>query len=153
MPVRSCCREASACSLSDSHRTWFRGPAGLRAEPLHLSALACLLAYRLSGFPTGARARALCSESPTLLLSAAFSPESCCARRIWLFSPGSERGIDDCELMSLCYEVHFRDSKHSAKLLSWYFHGAGRRRGAWRRLREGGRHRGVKCRVALHLLH
>src|SRR5450631_3977972 len=55
--------------------------------------------------------------------------------------------------MPLCHEIDVGNSKHIAKLLSRHLHWSGRGRGAWRWLRKGGGHGGMKCDIALHLLH
>ena len=81
-----------------------------------------------------------------------FAPESCTCG-VCLSTPGSERGIDDSELMPLRYEVHFRDSQHAAQLFRGHSHGPGGRRCARHRLGKSGGHGGMKSGVALYFLH
>src|SRR5580698_11382570 len=55
--------------------------------------------------------------------------------------------------MPLCHKMHLGNSKYAAQFLGRHLHRAGRRCSAWGWLRESRRHRGVKGRIALHLLH
>src|SRR5947209_5667768 len=71
--------------------------------------------------------------------------------RSWTLS--TEGSIDYRERMFAFRVSHVGDSKHAPQFSSVHFHRPGLRRGAGRRLRERGRHRGVKGQVTLGLFH
>src|ERR1700730_10917089 len=55
--------------------------------------------------------------------------------------------------MVLHHGLNIRDTENAAQFIVGHFHGTGCLRGAGRRLWKRGRHSGVECDVAFHLLH
>ena len=70
-----------------------------------------------------------------------------------MFSLALQRRVDDCETLLVLLEGDVGDAEHFAQLIIRHFHRARRRGSAGRRLREGGRTRGVERDIAFHLLH
>ena len=66
---------------------------------------------------------------------------------------GFERHVGDRDRVIDAVKRHAREPEHFAQPVVGHLHRARRRRRAWRRLREGGRHRRVKRDVAFDLLH
>src|SRR5450631_2068183 len=114
--------------------------------------ICCGLKVKLSIFTSMSAARAGLAAAIAAATRSAIAPSARNFVRV-MGRSALQRRVDDGEPLLALLEGHAGGAEHAAQFVVRNFHRAGRRRGAGRRLREGGRARGVERHIALHLLH